>query len=303
MSTTIEAPADPEPDAAPARSKSAKRVWITLIVVIVGALVIGGLVLFSWMIDETHFDRPSAEFDALEEQVAALPHVEAVEKERWVEAPGFWTPTSWMAVTVDAAGLPALLELACANEYADPVTWSFLVVTPATAQVSLHSTEFPARATGCPDFGFDALSVVDAADRLAPGIPIQPSIWFEGTFALVALEDYAVSGYAHLLPLVEHSDAWLAAAGLDAQDSVEINSMNLGMLIEPGESAAYLALLRELADEHAVTSFWADGAGTPTDGVEKVQIVAPDREHAAIEDLIRSSGLHITEMPVRFIEQ
>jgi hypothetical protein len=34
-----------------------------------------------------------------------------------------------------------------------------------------------------------------------------------------------------------------------------------------------------------------------------VQIVAPDDQHAAIEEIIRSSRLHIADLPVRFLEQ
>ena len=83
----------------------------------------------------------------------------------------------------------------------------------------------------------------------------------------------------------------------------KINSANLGFVLEPGERDAYLALLTELAEHRAVRSYWADGGGTPIDGVEKVQIVAPDEQHAAIEEVIRSSGLHIADLPVRFIEQ
>ena len=65
----------------------------------------------------------------------------------------------------------------------------------------------------------------------------------------------------------------------------------------------YLALLTELAEDRAVSSFWADGGGAQADGIEKVQIVAPDEQHAAIEEIIRSSGLHIADLPVRFLEQ
>ncbi len=303
MSTMIEAPPSPEPDAAPARSKIVRRTAWSVVVLVGIALVFGGALLFSWMIDETHFDRPSDGFDALETQIASLPLVASVEKERWVEAPTFSDPTSWMSVTVASAGLPDVLEVACDNEYPDPVTWSFRVLTPASSEVTLNSTSFPAEAVGCPDFGFDAMRLVDQIDRVAPGIPVQPSIWQDGLLSLVMLEDQTATGYTDVLPLVEHADALVASAGLDAGSQVEINSMNLGLILEPGESGDYLALLTALAADHAVTSFWADGAGTPTDGIEKVQIIGPESEHRAIEELIRSSSLHIADLPVRFLEQ
>lgn len=303
MSTTLAPPPSPVPDAAPARSKILRRVLVAVLVLAGVSLVFVGLLILSWMIDETHFDRPSAAFDDLEAQIASLPTVEGVDKERWVEAPTFSSPTSWMSVTVGEAGLAALLDAACSTEYPDPVTWSVRVVTPTAAEVSLHATSFPATAVGCPDFGFDAEPLVAEIDRVAPGIHVQPSTWDDSRFALVALDDGMPAGYAHLLPLVEHADELLAAAGLDAARAVEINSMNLGMILPQGESADYLALLSELADEHEVTSFWADGDGAQVDGIDKVQIVAPESEHAAIERAIRSSSLHIADLPVRFIEQ
>jgi hypothetical protein len=124
-----------------------------------------------------------------------------------------------------------------------------------------------------------------------------------GRFALVALEEQTQGDYTHQLPLVEHADDLVVAAGLGANEPVDISSMNLGLVLEQGERADYLALLTELAEDHGVSSFWADGSGTPTDGIEKVQIVAPDDERAAIEALIRSSRLHIADLPVSFLEQ
>ncbi len=289
------------------RASTATRVWLSVLVLSTLGLVIGAVVTFGWMINETHFDRSTPEFDEFERHIEQLPGVHSVDAERWVEAPTFWTPTSWMTVTVDQAGLPALLEAACTTDYRDAVTWSVHVRTPSASEVSLHAAPTTPtaadRGARCPDFGLDAVRIVDELDRIAPGLAIQPSIWENGRFALVALEEQIPSGFAHLLPLIEHADDLLAAAGLSGNDAVEINAMNLGLILEPHESAEYLEMLAELADEHAVSSYWADGGGTPIDGVEKVQIVAPDRHHRAIEDVIRSSGLHIAELPVRFLEQ
>jgi len=289
------------------RGSTATRVWWSVLVLSILGFGIGLLVILGWMVDETRFDRSSAEFDEIERHIEALPGVHSVDAERWVEAPTFWTPTSWMSVTVDQAGLPGLLEAACGTDYRDAVTWSIHVRTPSASEVSLHAAPTTPNAADrdarCPDFGVDAVGIVDELDRVAPGVAIQPSIWEDGRFALVALEERIPSGFTHLLPLIEHADDLLAAAGVPGNEAVEINGMNLGLILEPSESADYFEMLTELTEVHAVSSYWADGGGAPTDGVEKVQIVAPDRQHRAIEDVIRSSGLHIAELPVRFLEQ
>ncbi|MDY0908810.1 hypothetical protein [Microbacterium sp. CFBP9034] len=309
MSTTLTTGANPAPDQDPdrPRSKTARRVWLSVLVLAIIGFLLGALVLFAWMVNETHFDRPSQEFDEFEAEVASLPGVESVEKERWVEAPTFWSPTSWIFVTVDEAGLPGLLDAGCSPSYADPVTWSIRVRTQSAAEVSLHAGPTAPAAAGaqeqCPDFGFDAVRLVDELDIVAPGLALQPSVWDNGRFALVALEDEVQAGFTHLLPLIAHADDLLVAAGLDSKKELEINAANLGLVLEPGESDEYLALLTELAEDHAVSSYWADGGGTPIDGVEKVQIVAPDQQREAIEEAIRSSGLHIADRPVRFLEQ
>ena len=310
MSTTLSSEANPAPethDADRRRGTMVRRVWLSVLVLAIVGVVIGALVMFGWMVNETHFDRPTQEFDEFESQVENLPGVDGVEKERWVEAPTFSNPTSWMSVTVDEAGFPGLLGAACSTDFPDPVTWSIRVRTPAAAEVSLDAVPADVDAAdgdvGCPDFGFDAVRLVDELDRVAPGLALQPAVWDNGRFALVALEEELPTGFTHLLPLIEHADDLLAAAGLDPNDVVDIYSANLGFVLEPGESDEYLALLTELAEHHAVDSFWADSGGTPTDGIEKVQIVAPDEHHAAIEKIIRSSGLHIADLPLRFLEQ
>ena len=307
MSTTLTSEPSPVPESQdPGRPRRTRRVWVPVLVLAIVGLVTGAVVMLGWMVDETHFDRPSQEFDELETELASLPGVDGVEKERWVEAPTFSNPTSWLSVTVDQAGLPGLLEAACSTDYPDAVTWSVRVRTPAAAEVSLYAAPTALKAAGdtpCPDFGFDAVHLVDELDRVVPGLAIQPAIWEDDRFALVALEEEIPAGFTHLLPLIEHADELLAAAGLDANEAVEINSANLGLVLEPGESDGYIALLTELAVSHAVSSYWADGGGTPIDGIEKVQIVAPDQQHAAIEEAIRSSGLHIADRPLRFLEQ
>lgn len=306
--TTEPSPAPGGEHAGRPPAKITKRVWLSGLVLAIAGFAIGAAVLYGWMIDETHFDRPSQEFDRLETQLEDIPGVVGVATERWVEAPTFSNPTSWVSVTVDEAGFPGLLEAACSTDYPDPVTWSIRVRTPAAAEVSLHSAPTVANSADgderCPDFGFDAAPLVDELDRAAPGLAIQPSIWENGRFALVVVEEEEMpAGFIHLLPLIEHADDLLVAAGLDANEAVEINSANLGFVLEPGESDQYLALLTELTEARAVRSYWADGGGTTVDGVEKVQIVAPDQQHAAIEEVIRSSGLHIADLPVRFVGQ
>ena len=305
MATTL----SPETGAGPAgrrpHGKTAARVGVTFLVVVFVGLVVAALVLFAWMVNEEHFDRPSAEFDELASVIDSLPGVDSVEKERWVEAPTFSNPTSWMAVTVDQAGLAGLLDAACTMEYPDALMWTFHVRTPSGADVSAHgdSPSRSAAGTGarCPDFGFDAAEVVDELERVAPGLAVQPARWDETRFAFVEVEQAPPDGFTHLLPLVAHTEDLVAAAGLDAGTVVEINSSSLGVAVQSGESDRLLALLTVLAGEHTVSSFWADGR--ETNGQARVQIVAPEPQHAAIEELIRESGLDFAELPVRFLEQ
>lgn len=281
------------------------RVWLAITALVVAGLALGTIAVFSWTIDETRFDRPDAGFDRFTAEIESLPGVSVDTKERWVEAPTFVNPTSWITLTVDQANLPGLLDTACASEYTDPVTWSLRVQTNAGDVVSLHTDSATMGRAGesrCLDVGFDALALVDAVDRVEPGVDLQAAIWDDGRFALVALEEDA-RGLPAQLPLVAHADELQSAAGIDPNRPVEINSASLILIVEQGEHARYLTLLSDLAEEHGVTSFWADGGGTPIDGIEKVQIVAPDANHAAIEDAIRASGLHIADLPVRFIPQ
>jgi len=311
MSTTVTAEPDPAPEVAdadrPGRARFVKRVWLSVLVLGIVGFAFGGLVIFGWTVNETHFDRPSQELDELEAQLENLPGVDRVEKERWVEAPTFSNPTSWVSVTVDEAGLPGLLEAACSTEYPDAVTWSIRVRTPAAAEVLLYAAPTAtdaARGDGrCPDFGFDAVGLVEEIDSAAPGLTVQPTIWEHGRLTLIALEEGSKSGFTSLLPLIEHADDLLDAAGLGANGIVEINAGNLGLVLKPGESDDYLALLTELGENRAVSSYWADSGGTPVDGIDRVQIIAPVEEHAAIEELVRSSGLHIADLPLRFLEQ
>lgn len=280
-----------------------KRVWLAAIVVGVVGGLFGALMMFGWMIDETHFDRPDAGFNRLITQIEGAPGVNIDAKERWVEAPTFSDPRSWIQLTVDEKRLPGLLSIACASDYGDPVNWSLRVATDTGSVVSLYTdaaSDDRVENAPCPDFGFDAAEVVDEAGRSLPGLDLQAAIWDNGRFALVALED-APGTLSEMLPLVGRAEAMRDAAGLDRRHSVEINAATLGVVIRPEEHDLYLALLSELAEEHGVTSFWSDSGGTPIDGVAKVQVAAPDNEHAAIENAIRTSGLHIADFPVRFI--
>jgi hypothetical protein len=287
-----------------ARPKIPKRVWLPVTILTIGAMATGALIVLGWMVDETHFDRPSAQFDELEAQLEQLPGVDVVQKERWVEAPTFSSPTSWVSVTVDEAALPGLMEAACVTDYPDPVSWSIRVHTPEDAEVSLHVDPSTTNANQkCPDFGLDAVPLIAALNRAAPGLAVQPAIWENGRFALVAIDEEMTTGFTPLLPLVENADELRDAAGLGENEAVEVNGSTLTLVIAPGEADVYFAMLTVLSEDHGVTSYWADGGGTPSDGVEKVQIVAPADQHAAIEEVIRSSGLHIADFPLRFIEQ
>jgi hypothetical protein len=279
-----------------------KRVWLTATGLIVGASLFGAVTISLWTISETHFDRPDEGFDLLATELEALPGVGVDQKERWVEAPTFSGPTSWISITVEKTGLPGLLDAACATDYSDTVNWSLRVTTDRDNVVSVHSGPMFGDAVGssrCTDFGFDVAGVVDGIDSSVSGMELQAAIWEDNQFALVALEDPS-EGLEALLPLVAHADDVRNAAGLDPDRVVEIDAPTLSLVIEPGENERYFAVLTTLAEEHGVTSYAADGGGTPTDGVEKVQIVGGDENHTAIEDAIRTSGLHIADFPVRF---
>jgi hypothetical protein len=286
---------------------------VLALVAVVG-LVVGALVVFTWMIDETHFDRPDARFDRLESQLDGLPGVSVDASERWVEAPTFSGPTSWISLDVDQANLPRLLEAACGMEYHDPVTWSLRVRTDAGDVVSVHTgavhsdsvhadAATPQRAGDdprCIDAGFDIGAVVGQVDRLRLGVDLQPSIWEGGRFALVAI-DAASDDLLTVLPLVAHADELRDSAGLEPDRLVEITAPSLGIVIEPGEQDRHLALLSELAGEHGVRTLWADDGTAQIDGTAKVQVTAPPGEHSAIEEAIRASGLPFADYPVRFL--
>lgn len=212
-----------------------------------------------------------------------------------------------MRVELEQSGLRGLLDAACSSDYLDPVSWSVMVTTPSAAEVSVHSVEGGANQSGssapCPDFGFDAVRVVDVLDRVAPGLALQPSVWEDGQFALVSSDDGTTSGLADLLPLLGHIGEIAEAAGRDRAGSVEVNSPFLAVTIADGESDEYVALLRELVEDHSVTGFWADDSGTQVDGVERVQIAAPTDDRGEIERALRASGLAIADLPVRFLAQ
>ncbi|GLK17368.1 hypothetical protein [Herbiconiux flava] len=305
------------------RTRLRLSVAVLAVVAAVG-LVVGALVVFTWMVDETHFDRPDAGFDRLESQLDGLPGVSVDASERWVEAPTFSGPTSWISLAVDQTNLPRLLEAACGMEYRDPVTWSLRVRTDAGDVVSVHTDAVhtdavhtdavhtdavhtdavaPERAGDdprCIDAGFDIVAVVGQVDRLRLGIDLQPTIWESGRFALVAI-DAASDDLLTMLPLVAHADELRDSAGLDPDRLIEINAPSLGIVIEPGEQDRHLALLSELAGEHGARSVWADDGTTQIDGIAKVQVVAPPGEHSAIEEAIRASGLSFAGYPVRFL--
>jgi hypothetical protein len=286
------------------RRKWAKRIAIAVGVVAVVALVGGAGVIFAWMVDETHFDRASADFDALTAEVDQMPGIDLTDAERWVEAPTFATPTSWIGLAVDRHALPGLLDAACATDYPDSIDWSMRIRTDSGGDISV-SADTSAPGGGherCAQFGFDVVSLVDEIDRIAPGTAVHASVWDDGRFALGSMDEYT-KGFAHLLPLVASADRLLDAAGLAPDRTLSVNAGTLDLTVARGESERYVALLSKLGEEHDASAFWADGAGTPTDGVEKVQIIAPEKEHEAIERLVQESELRVADMPVRFIER
>ncbi len=280
------------------RTPSPWRV-VRLTVLVAAVVVLGGVavVLFGLMSDGTHFDRPSAEFDALEAEVVALPGVTAVAKERWVEAPTFSNPMSTVTVTLERSALPAVLETACATDYPDPVTWGLVVGTPGGAEVSMFA-ERVASGTGsaCPDFRLDAVGAVDALDRIAPGRTVELTVGDTGRLFVLDTPDVGRT-IADVLPFVARVDELRQAAGLDAE--VNVNSVALSVVVGPGEGPRYADLLRTLVDEYGVTSFHEfTGGGVPSQGAPGVRI-GGDAAHAhEIEAAIRASGLRISQMRV-----
>ncbi|QHC67914.1 hypothetical protein GSU68_15970 [Rathayibacter sp. VKM Ac-2759] len=277
------------------------KLWLTLGAGV--AVVLGGaaVVVFGWMIDETHFDRPDEGFDRLTAQIEGLPGVSVDGSERWVEAPAFAHPTSWIGLTVDEAGLPDLVDSTCASTYPDDVQWTVRVQTGAGSAVAVNSPAEGAAAQGsCLDSGLDTAALAERVGGAVGGLDLYASTRLDGTFALVALEE-ADARITSLLPLVAEAEVLRDAAGADATAPVEIGGSTLAVLVEPGESERYRALLARLVDDHGVTRYYADG-GEQIDGVPKVQIVAPDDQHAAIEAALRDSGLRIADLPVLFLE-
>ncbi|MCT9821433.1 hypothetical protein N3K63_14200 [Microbacterium sp. W1N] len=300
-------PTRPEPaagDGAQEHSRRRRTIAGWSLGLVGGAVLVGGVVIYGWMIDETHFDRPSARFDELAARVEAAPGVSEVSTERWVEAPTFAQPTSWLSATVDAAALPAVLDEVCAGDHPDPVTMSLRVRTAAGTTVSLHGEAAAApRAADavCPAFGFDAAPLVSALDEVVPGLEVQPAVWDAGRFAIVATADPAAPLSA-LLPLVAHADDLARAAGRDPGEPIEINAATLGLTVAAGERGRTQALLRELADERGVVAFWADDGSGRSDGAPQVQVTAPAAQHAAITRAIRASGLAFADYEISAAE-
>lgn len=276
----------------------ATLIWIAVAAVAAVVLVLGG-VLFAFMVDETQFARPDDRFDELISDVEDVPTVTIEYSNRWVEAPFFAPAIAWVGVEVERAQLEPLLDRVCASPYPEPVNWTVSVHTDAGSTVTLAG-EAGAGDT-CVAFELDTAAFLDEIDRVAPGIQVQPTVWEEGQFALVEMVD-AESGLAGLVSLVAEADTLAAAAGFDSARPVEINSMSLGITVWEGESADYATLLTTLMSDYGVSTFWADGGGTPIDGVENVQVTAPTRHLAEIEALIAASGLHIADFPVRLVE-
>lgn len=284
-----------------------RRWWLPLAAVAATGLAVGGATLFSWTISETPFDRPDPGFDRLTAQIASVPGVEVRESARWVEAPVFLDPTSRLVLDVDEASLPAVLETACSTEYADHVAWTFRVLTDGGNAVSVHGPwEGPGGASRCPELDVDPADLLGPLDDVVSGLDLQAAVWDgtdgrTGRLSLLAIEDPEAPDA--LLPLVAHAEDLAAAAGVAGDRPIEISGSRISALVQSGEQERYAALLAELLGRHGVTGFFDSSDGTQTDGVDKVQVTAPESEHAAVEEALRESGLSIAALPVRFLPE
>lgn len=302
MTTTRETSGDvPQSPSDPRRVRRRAAAWVLGATTAVA--VISGAVLFSWMVNETHFERPDPDFDALVGEISGLSGVSDVQSERWVEAPTFVGPTSWLDLTVTDAGLPAVMQTLCGTVYTDPVSVGVRVVTPAgTALVVGNDLDDPVFSSGtCPDFGVDAGALVREVDRLAPGVDLYASLRQENELALSAFEAAPTAGYAEMLPLVTQSEAIRAAAGLDHSGTVILESPSLSVPVTAADGDAYAALLATLARDHLVRSFAVvPDAEAPVDGI---QIIAPPRRHDEVARIVAASGIPAAALPVRFLPQ
>ncbi len=276
---------------------NSRRARAGIILAVAGVIAVGGagVALLGAMVDETHFARPTADFDALREETDAVDGVTVLQSERWVEAPTFSHPSSWMSVETTPAALPALLETVCDNTYDEPVSWAVEVVSSSGTRVSLFSDA----ALGCARFGLNAVGAVAKIDAVAPGVQVQAAVADSRTLTLFS---FAYDGLDAVAPLVAGAEAIRAAALLPADMPVEVAGSQLGVTVRPGEGAAYNALLTRLIDDFDVTYFSFGGGGTPVDGVEKLQVIAPQENHAAIASLIEESALPVAALPVMFLE-
>lgn len=286
-------------------SSSMARWMRTTVLGLLGVGVLSGaLIIVGWSIDETHFERRDAGFDHLTTRMADLPGVEVRDSERWVEAPTFSDAMSRIDLDVDPEGLSELLDATCTTEYQGTVSWSVRIATDEGASVSAHTAgTLPSRTASSPtciDFGYDIERLTDAIGETVPGMDIQPRIGDRGQFTLVQTEEEP-DGLLSLLPLVARADDLREAAGLPDDVPVEISAATLGMTADPGDHDRYATLLRDLVEEHDVAAFWADDGASRIDGVATVQIVAPEREQAAIRERISSSGLPLDDWEVRFL--
>lgn len=276
---------------------SRRRVGIALGVLGVIVLGAGAVMMYGFLVDETRFDRPSAEFDVLRSDIAAVSGVRSVDAQRWVEAPTFSVPSSWVLVSADAEAIPAVLETACSTAYPEAVSWNLDVGTAAGTAVSLHADAV----RGCPDFGVDPGAVVAELDRLVPGIRVYAAVGEGGRLVLSSVEGSS-SDFEDVLPLVENAEDLRRAAGVEPDAVVEVSASLLIVDVEAGTGAATHSLLTTLADRYDVTGFFAGGSGTPIDGVDNVQVTAPARHHAAITEAIADSDLPFATLPVTFLD-
>jgi hypothetical protein len=181
------------------------------------------------------------------------------------------------------------------------------VLTDGGNAVSVHGPwEGPGGASRCPELDVDPAGLLGPLDDVVSGLDLQAAVWDgtdgrTGRFSLLAIEDPEAPGA--LLPLVAHAEDLRAAVGVAGDLPVEISGSRISALVRFGEQERYAALLAELLERHGVTGFYDSSDGTQTDGVDKVQVTAPESEHAAVEEALRESGLSIADLPVRFLPE
>jgi hypothetical protein len=291
------------PREAPVPGERARRALPWVLGGVAGAIAVSGAVAFGWMVDETRFERPDARFDALVDDLRALPGVETVESQRWVEVSNLSDPTSWITLDVTAANLVAVDETLCETTYPDPVSVRIRVRTAeGTELVVGNGLEDPVFSAGtCPDLGVDAVGLLSEIDRVVPGLTVDAAVRPGKGLALVAFENAPDDSLTEMLPLVSRGSRLLAAAGMESRGTLLIESPSLSVPLTAEDDAAYAQLLTTLSRDFGVRSFGvAPDAAPPVDGI---QIVAPQRNREAIERVIAAADVPASTLKVRFLRE